>query len=339
MSTIVKVRDLLRGCTPGRLQSVGNMQVVPLCSDLEDERFVPPTEALVSTAGYGTLVVRNPSSGPLLVPSCATYIVPQAAQNHALPHAGFVKAAETKQYATAMCVQQSQGGYISEGHHELMLLPFPLREQAHRLRRETSFNRLWQAIADFNRDAGLPADNHQGHLEYFFNHYKVELDTFVAQFEPVPDQVGAIVLIDGRVAGIERTPSAAYFRGVWKALIRECYGSLALLEAKQKADNKPPATRVPLRQASSVSDLLAALREADAQERAAVVELVNGVLDVELARSVDEEGELVVEALGEQPFVGQMIRDGEKIVYASLVATRQARASQQWQQAEPFSMQ
>jgi hypothetical protein len=332
MSTLT-IRDLLRGCTPGRLQSVGAMQVVPLCSQLEDERFVPPTEALVSTAGYGNLVVRNPLSGPLLVPTGATYIVSQAAQNHALPHAGFVAAAATKQYSTAACVQQSQGGYISEGRHELMLLPFPLREAAHRVRRETAFNRLWGAIADFNRESGLPAGNHQGHLEYFFNHYKAELDTFVAQFEPVPQEVGAIVLIDGRVVGVERTPSSAYFLGVWKALIRECYGSLALLEAG------PPATRVPLRQSSSPADLLLALEEAEAQERALVVSLVNSILDVELTRQVDEEGELVVEALGEQPFVGQMIRDGEKIVYASLVVTRRWRSSEQWRRTEPFSMQ
>ena len=54
MSTTIKVRDLLRGCTAGRLQSVGNMQVVPLCSELEDDRFVPATEAMVSTASPGT---------------------------------------------------------------------------------------------------------------------------------------------------------------------------------------------------------------------------------------------------------------------------------------------
>jgi hypothetical protein len=339
MSTSIKIRELLRGCTPGRLQSVGNMQVVPLCGQMEDDRFVPPTQALISTAGYGNLVVRNPLQGPLLVPSGATYIVAQAAQNHALPHAGVVQGGASKQWNTAMCVQQTQGGYISEGQHELMLLPFPLRETAHRVRRETAFNRLWDAIATFNREAGLTADNQRGHLEHFFDHYKAELDTFVAQFEPVPNQLGAIVLIDGKVVGIERTPSVAYFQGVWKALIRECYGSLALVEAKQQTEVRPPPTRVPLRQASSPVDLLAALQEAEAQERATVADLVNGVLDVELARQVDEEGELVVEALGEQPFVGQMIREGEKIVYASLIVTRQWRASQQWQQAQPFSMQ
>jgi hypothetical protein len=329
---------MLNGCTPGRLQSVGNMQVVPLCSTLEDDRFVAPGSALVSTVGYGSLVFRNPEPKPMVVPAGATYIVAQHAQNHALPHAGVVSGQKEKRYDTAMCVQQTQGGYISEGKHELMLLPFPLREKAHGIRREHDFRRLWESIGQFNREAGL--DTSAGHLEHFFERYQSELDTFVAQFEPVPDQVGCIVLIGGKVVGVERTPSAEYFRGVWKALIRECYGSMALLEARKQADVPiPPTTRVPLRQASSRADLLAALREAESEERDRVAALVDSILDIDLGRQVDEEGELVIEALGDQPFVGQMIRDGEKIVYASLVATRKWRECQAWAQALPFSMQ
>jgi hypothetical protein len=338
MSRTIEVRDLLRGCTPGRLQSVGNMQVLPLLSELQDERFVAPDVALVSTAGYGNLVFRNPEPRGLLVPCGATYIVAHQAQNHALPHAGYVKGQGAKQYTTAMCVQQGQGGYIPEGRHELMLLPFPLREKAHGVRREVGFSRLWQAIAEFNREAGLDAQHQAGHLEFFFERYRAELDTFVAQFEPVPGQVGCIVLVGGKVAGLERTPSEAYFRSVFKALVRECYGSLALVEARQQADT-PPATRQPLRPVSSRADLLAALAEVEAEERRRVAVLVEDLLGVELARQPEEEGELAVEALGEQPFVGQMVRDGERIVYASLVATRRWRQGQDWLMARPFSMQ
>ena len=339
MNRTIQVRDLLRGCKPGRLQSAGNMQVLPLLSELQDERFVAPDVALVSTAGYGTLVFRNPRPQRMLVPSGATYIVPQEAQNHALPHAGFVKGMETKPFATAMCVQQTQGGYISEGQHELMLLPFPLRERAHAIRRETGFSRLWQAIAEFNREAGLEESQQAGHLEYFFVRYQAELDTFVAQFEPVPGQVGCIVLVGGKVAGVERTPSESFFRAVFKALVRECYGSHALIEARKQPDAPPPPTRQPLRPVTSRADLLTALAEVEAEERYRVTTLVENILDVELARQTEEEGELIIDALGDHPFVGQMIRDGEKVVYASLVATRQWRQSEDWLMARPFSMQ
>jgi hypothetical protein len=339
-TTTIRVRDLLKGCTAGRLQSVGNMQVIPLQSEFQDERFVAPDAALVSTAGYGNLVLNNPEPRPMLVPVGVTYIVEQAAQNHALPHAGFVKAQEVKRYQTAMCVQQTQGGYIREGRHTMMLLPFPLREPAHRVRRDTSFGRLWPAIAAFNARAGLDEHGRSGHLEYFFQHYRDQLDTFVAQFEPVPGQVGCVVLIGGKFAGLERTPSAAYFASVWRPLIRECYGALALIEAhKEGAAAQVPPTRVPLREAQSRADLLAALREAEAEERRRVARLLDNLLEVELARQVDEEGELEVDALGDHPFVGQMVRDGEKIVYASLVATEKWRQGDDWLLAGPFSMQ
>src|SRR4051812_28989858 len=111
---LIRIADLLKGCTAGRLQSVGNMQVLPLCSELQDQRFVAPDVARVATEGYGNLVFHNPTDQACLVPVGTTYIVPQAAQNHALPHAGCVKAQERKRYQTAMCVQQGQGGYIKE---------------------------------------------------------------------------------------------------------------------------------------------------------------------------------------------------------------------------------
>jgi hypothetical protein len=338
MSTTIQVAELLKGCRPGRLQSVGNMQVLPVCSELQDRRFVAPDAAQVSTEGYGNLVFNNTQNCLLLVPTGTTYIVEQAAQNHALPHAGYVKALEVKKYETAMCVQQSQGGYIAEGKHPLMLLPFPLREQAHGLRRDKSFGRLWPAIAAFNRSAGLSDQGDRGHLEFFFQRYREQLDTFVAQFEPVPEQVGCIVLIDGKVAGVERTPSSAYFQSVWRPLLRECYGSLAIVEAGKQASPTFPRTRVPLRRAASKADLFAALREAEAEEYRRASTLVGNLLTIELQRQVDEEGDVTIEALGEQPFVGQMIRDGEKIIYASLVAVEKWRQCDDWLMAEPFAL-
>ena len=53
----VRVADVLHGCSPGRIQSVGYMQVIPLVSELSDDRFVSPVEgkADVFTTDYGTL--------------------------------------------------------------------------------------------------------------------------------------------------------------------------------------------------------------------------------------------------------------------------------------------
>ena len=105
------------------------------------------------------------------------------------------------------------------------------------------------------------------------------------------------------------------------ALGRACPSAAALLEAGRNA----PTTRVPLRRVTSRADLLAALREAEAEEARRVGDLVDELRRTELRRETDEDGELTVDALGDQPFVGQAIRCGDRIVYASLVATKQAR--------------
>jgi hypothetical protein len=293
------------------------MQVVPLVSDFHDGRFAAPIEARIGTAGYGHLVVVNPADREMLVPAGAAYLVAQQAQNHALPSAGCVPKQTTRTFDTAVCVQQTQGGYITEGQHELMLLPAALRRAAHAQRLEKTYHRLWPAIGEFNAAAGLESTG--GHLEKFFEKFRAELDHFVAEFEPVPQQVGAVVLVNGSVAGVERSPSADYFRAVWKPLIRECYGSMALVTARKD----PAATRIPLRPVTSLTDLERALVEAEAEERRRIGDVLQCVLAAELSVSTDEAGETVIEGLGgaDQVFVGQCVRAGDRVLYCSLVAS------------------
>lgn len=339
---MVAIKNLLHGCEPGRIQTVGWMQVIPLTSELVDDRFVSPAQAKVSTTGYGRLNVRNTEDKPTIVPTGATYIVEQAAQNHALPHAGIVKAKTLKEFNTAMCVQRSQGGYIKEGAHELMLLPVPLREQAHIGRRRTEYNRLWPAIAEFNRSVGV-SDLGGGHLELFFAQFKDQLESFVAQFEPVPKQVGAIILVGGKVAGIERMPNHAFFDSMWRPLIRECYGSLALQAAKKHGTPPVPKTRVPLSEAGprarTLTELRKNLEKAEAEEYNRVASIVDNLMDMDIPASSDEkDGSFTIEGLSGQQFVGQAIREGEKAVYASLVATAYWQENQTWLMAKPFKM-
>ena len=113
----IDVREVLRGCQAGRLQRVGYMQVIPLFSDLIDDRFVSPAQcnAAVHTTNYGTLGFRNTSDSVMIVPCHAGYVVEQRAQDHAMAHAGVVAAAGERRYDTAMCIQASQGGFIENG--------------------------------------------------------------------------------------------------------------------------------------------------------------------------------------------------------------------------------
>lgn len=336
----VKIRDLLHGCTPGRIQTVGMMSVIPLLSEIQDDRFASPARAKISTSGYGKLVIRNEEGKAMLVPSGATYIVDQAAQNHGLGQAGWVKANAIKTFNTAMCVQQSQAGYIRETATDLRLLPLPLRFKAHGSRRNTTeFQRLWPDIAAFNAAAGCRSGS-GGHLEYFFGEYKDQLDSFVAQFEPVPQQVGAIVIIAGKVVGVERCPSENYFRELWRPLLRDCYGGMAVVEARKHKDgNAPvPRTRVSIKKPTSLSGLRQALADAETEEKDRVSRLVNSVLDVSMSATVDEKEDLTLEAFTDRPFVGQAIRDGGRVVYCSLVADENAAQKEEHYMAAPFKM-
>jgi hypothetical protein len=180
---------------------------------------------------------------------------------------------------------------------------------------------------------------HAGHLEYFYEAYREQLDGFVAQFEPVPHQVGAVVLVDGKVAGVERAPSSAYFASVWRPLLRDCYGALAAVLDRQGRAARPPRTRAPLRKASSLDDLGAALAEADAEEYDRVAALVTNVAALTVEVTPEERvQEFQVEGLTGRSFVGQAVRDGEKVLYASLVASSTWQQHEDWLTARPFAM-
>ncbi|UCF32896.1 MAG: hypothetical protein JSV78_11250 [Phycisphaerales bacterium] len=332
--------EVLRGTRAGRIQSVGYMQVIPLISNLTDDRFVSPTEgqARVSTTGYGTLDFDNPSEAVLIVPCHAGYVVKQAAQDHAMSHAGLVAGGKRRAFNTAVCIQQNQGGLIRHGNYRMLILPFPLREPALKLRKKREYNRLWHAIGAFNRTLGVPA---WGHLEYFLNRFRKELDQFVAEFECVPKQLGAIILVDGRVVGIERAPNHDYWRSVWPCLIRECYGSLAIQVARSRGETSPPpSTRVPLAETTdSLDELADAVADAAAEEERRAETIVRELLMEPFATEVDDHvAGLTLETLSHARFAGQVVRDGERVVYASILAKRRRLLEQEWERAAAFSI-
>jgi len=337
----VKLAEILKGCTPGKIQSVGIMQVIPLISDISDDSFVSPNQsARISTSAYGTLVFQNQKEETMIIPPQTGYVVKQSAQDHALPHVGVVKGKQTTSFDDAMCIQQTQGGTIGRGEHSMLILPFPLRESAHKVRKSRGYDRLWGSIRSLNSKAGVSGrgGSSNAHLEYFLNAFKDQLDRFVAEFETVPKQIGAIILINGRVVGIERTPGYEYWTSIWTALIRECYGSLAIMEVDDYKD-KIPFTRVPLRKAKSVADLKSALTEATDEEYERVKSIVNGISDIDLGQKSDgKEGEVDIKELSSERFIGQIVKKGEAVVYASLVATKEWRDNEEWNELEPFEM-
>jgi hypothetical protein len=138
----------------------------------------------------------------------------------------------------------------------------------------------------------------------------------------VPRQVGAIVLVGGEVAGVERAPSAAFFRALWVPLIRVCYGSRAIEVARE--NKAPPATRAPLRvEARSIAGLRDALARARDEEHEALSARVRAIGGTALeAADAPEEtlGPIALTTVASSRLSGQVVTIGEAVRFASLCA-------------------
>jgi hypothetical protein len=331
----INISSLLRGTSAGELQSVGCMQIIPLISDIEDHRFISPQESEFSTSDYGTMVFNNTTESILLIPCHVGYAIKNNAQDHAMSHLGVVKAKTSKSYKTAMCIQASQGGYFSKGSYKMIILPFALREKALAIRKKINYDKLWDDISQFNGMFGLKQN---GHLEYFLDHFQKELDQFTSKFEWVPKQIGAIILINGEVVGIERTPSCQYWQSVRHPLIRECYGSLAIQTSK--IDKRVPNTRVSLSSdVQSLDELSELLNNSKIEERQRSKKIINDLLNNTLKQIKEKTVKgLTIETIYNKQFTGQIVRDSEQIVYASCITKKVWYKNKEWLKAKPFTM-
>lgn len=326
MATKVSISDILIGCEAGRMQSVGGMQVVPILSDQEEPNFSDPREVNVSTSNYGTMHVENETDEDTILPCHAGYVTKQSAQDHAMPTCAIIKRKSTAIFDNAMCIEQSQGGYIDKGKHRMLILPLALRTTALAKRDEKSYNKLWSSIGKFNESYGITGRS--SHLVYFLEKFKGELDQFVAEFELVPGQIGAIILVNGQIVGIERAPSQAFWAAIWQPLIRECYGSYSLyLSQRAKGQIALPPTRARIEgQADSLQELEEAIIAAEKAEGDIASKALGQLAEVQANCRIERKGRVNghhIETL-EVPraFSGQIVRanNSEKVCYGSVVA-------------------
>lgn len=339
----LSVGSLLRGCSPGDLQTVGNMQVIPLITDLYvDDDFGPPDHITVSTVTYGSIRLTNTGTKPVIIPAHATYLTKQKAQDHAMAQAAIVPAGDARQFDDAMCVESGQGGTISSERVPLRILPHALREAAYAMRGQREYSKLWGHIQAYTTRTGAST---RAHLSDYVQAYDEQLATFAAQFEIVPDQVGAIVLVGGVVAGIERAPNHRYWQAVWPALIRDCYGSLAMIKArfgKQNETHPVITTRVGLDVSGlgSLDELITNEAALEGVERALVSEQVrlwqSEAVEVQ-DRHNDHDGCQRI-TVASAMHMGQVYVRHGKPVYVSLVSTEAAERAGVWADAPHFDM-
>jgi hypothetical protein len=332
------IKETLKGVTTGQMQTVGVMSIIPLISDLQVENFLPPDGNLkFGTTNYGTMNFDNPKDSPVIIPAHTAYLTKSKAQDHAMTVTGVAPARSQVQYENARCVEQTQGGHIKKDEYEMQILPFPLREFTFQDRKHVGYNRLWDKIGEFGHQIG--ANTRGGHLKVYFKEYQKQLDEFVAEFEYIDQQIGAIILINGCVVGIERTPSVEFWKSVWRAIIRDCYGSLAIEAMKNKTK---PEYRFPIKQdnINSLNDLEFALGNAEAAERDFARGVIDQIVSNEFRIKETEETPIdvsIIYAENDQ-LVGQFIMSEGRCIYVSFVIKEAWKKHRNWKEATPFKI-
>jgi len=296
--------EMLKGCRPVKdkdgnivVQSILNMQVVCLTTDVEysmDDRFANPLTSLTSSnSQYGQISFSNNENKEVILPTQMAVITKQVAQNHGMIKAGYVSPKANVTYHDAGCVQGSQGGYF-RGTQEFRMIPVSMREMLFdSIGKPNSYSRIYPAIEKLGRDTNSGAGNY---LDVYFNKYDKKLEQFIAHFERPKNLIGIIVLIDGEIVAIDKFPSFTYAEQVWNLMIRDCYGSLAIIsELQHKTSvNEFSQSYEELKKdnCTTVVDLLEkALKKTKERMTASVHEKIQEVLELQFDAELDTEGQ------------------------------------------------
>ena len=318
--TALELRPLapvdLTGYRLGQPQRAGALTMVPVFGP-SYPGIAPPRSGikLVRVDGYGRVVLSNPAaSGVAIVPLHIGY-VQDGAQNHALCRSAFLAAGQEVLFADACCVQESQGGYLAERDQWFFVLPVELRGAALDLRGVQNYSKLWPAITELNRRYGLPA---RGHLEQILTRQRAVLTQYRSRLELLPEQVGAVFFVGERLAGVEIAPDPRYLAELWMALVCFAYGTAAW-------HTPAPPERTGPYPVSTVDELRSAL----ADDRRRTVEQVRGWLADAPGQPVEltEEERLLdlrLSTVRGAGLGGQVVTDGDRLVYASLYARQDA---------------
>lgn len=323
----ITLKEILTGKRAGKIQKVGIMQVIPLfhqSSDLADYGIATPKQSLLSsTIGYGSFSFKNNDPEKVaIIPSHYGVLTKAAVQDHAMSRAGLLGPKKKHVFNDAFCVESSQPGFIKEDSYDYVILPYTLRNKVNSMGRGQGYSRLWDDIAIFNKEMGSSS---RGHLADFFEKHGDKLNEFVAQFENLPKQIGAIILIDNQIVGVEIAPNPEYWAEVWEPLIRACYGSETVrrLLLKKASESDHVTTDSNITRSTTLAELEDAIFRFEDNERKKAEGVLKSVMDQKLKMEYYSDnvvGKYVCADAVNGTYAGQVIMDSGFAVYASLVS-------------------
>lgn len=223
----------------GEKQTAGVMSVYPILGEDSSFKIAPFSEiSFEGTYGYGDMLFSNDSDYPFIIPSGYAIVTKQEAQDHGLPNAEYLKGSSKKvHFNKACCIQETQCGYISPVKAtDFRYIPLNIRknylkDEIYNRNSSISFSRLWDYIYSFQQDLVKKSESN---LVLFFDKYMNKLANFNAEFECVEGQIGAIIMLNEKIIGIEIAPNKEYWKILWKSLIRDCYGSEVIRRIETK---------------------------------------------------------------------------------------------------------
>ena len=317
----MQLRELLAGFEPCMPQSVGNMTVIPLIASQVQFEGIAGAEhvALARDTSYSSLYLKPVDDLLTIVPGGFTYITKESAQDRTVPRTQVLSGIKEVQ---AYCVQSSQTGHMHDGNHdsrEVRLLPLAIKQYAFEVApRESGYSALWEKLAKYNSSMGVSGN----YLVSLFNKYAQQLDAFVAHFEPIANQRGAIVLINGRVVGIDVFPSFKSYLQIWEKLIRDSYGAEAICTKQDWT----VSDLFPLKEVATIENVLSVVEAQKKAEKEWAYNLVTGCLNQEMQKGSEQSysarsGERVtLMTVKSEELEGEVVynSDGGQAVYLSL---------------------
>lgn len=325
--------ELLKGCRPVKddngniiVQTIMNMQVVCLTTDDEyslDNRFENPLKSLVArNHSYGQLTFTNNAGRDVIIPTQMAVMTKQRAQNHGMVKAGYVPKKSQRTYHDAGCVEGSQPGYITDTD-EYRFIPVTMREMLFNAVGVTQgHSNIYPAIVSLGNKTNAQTDTY---LDRYFSKYDKKLEQFIAHFERPDKFIGIIVLIDDEIVAIDKFPSFTYAEQVWEMMIRDCYGSMAVMSEINNKKNKKYFTDVfnkEMKEGVDVLDVLASsLQKTKEKITKNVVEKIEDLMDFEFNMRTDPDSHEVVKSfiLECDGYVGQLISESDYNHLVSIV--------------------
>lgn len=305
----------------GPVQSEDEMTVVPIVGSTRGDVASPQNLRFRSTTSYGTMVFENDDDKrEAIVPS--NYMVRgRGAQDHAMSGSGVINKGQSRSFDNACCVEESQGGLL-RGSEQQDVLPVDLRKALldTGIRSRNKYNKLWGKIGGWLRGLNLGRGG-RAHIRDFYDAPAINdaLENFAAAFEPVENQIGAVIMFNGVPVGIEIMPSSEHWEVYWKYLIRGCYGA-ELVRLKMLGKIRPSALVLPnIPEGSDDNKVEEIMDNFAAHIQQELVPILEDI-QIKTQTSLDQTGSMRTTLLRtDSDGGGDLVQQGDEPVYLSLV--------------------